>query len=151
MSINNKVDFAVIFTVKNANPNGDPLNGNRPRINYDGYGEVSDVCIKRKIRNVWMYKGFDIFVQSNDIKVDDYKSLAERKKESLGSYKTVEELQEMSCRKWLDVRSFGQLFAFKGDKLSLGIRGPVSIHSAVSVNPVSVSSMQITKECQFRG
>lgn len=47
----NKVDFAVIFTVNKANPNGDPLSGNQPRIDYKGYGEVSDVCIKRKIRN----------------------------------------------------------------------------------------------------
>lgn len=47
----NKVDFAVIIMVNNANPNGDPLNGNRPRETYDGYGEISDVCIKRKIRN----------------------------------------------------------------------------------------------------
>jgi CRISPR/Cas system type I-B associated protein Csh2 (Cas7 group RAMP superfamily) len=45
MSLNNKIDFAIIFSVKNANPNGDPLNGNRPRVNYDGYGEVSDVCL----------------------------------------------------------------------------------------------------------
>lgn len=45
----NKVDFAVIIMVNNANPNGDPLNGNRPRETYDGYGEISDVCIKRKI------------------------------------------------------------------------------------------------------
>ena len=51
MSLTNKIDFAVIFKVKNANPNGDPLNGNRPRTNYDRIGEVSDVCIKRKIRN----------------------------------------------------------------------------------------------------
>ena len=50
-SINKKIDFAVIFTVVNANPNGDPLNGNRPRTNVEGYGEVSDVCVKRKIRN----------------------------------------------------------------------------------------------------
>ncbi|MCK5681894.1 type I CRISPR-associated protein Cas7, partial [bacterium] len=50
-SLENKIDFAVIFSVKNANPNGDPLNGNRPRTDYDGYGEVSDVCLKRKIRD----------------------------------------------------------------------------------------------------
>ena len=43
--LQNKIDFAVILTVKNANPNGDPLNGNRPREDYDGYGEISDVCI----------------------------------------------------------------------------------------------------------
>ena len=47
----NKIDFAVLVTVRNANPNGDPLNGNRPREDYDGFGEISDVCVKRKIRN----------------------------------------------------------------------------------------------------
>lgn len=47
----NKIDFEVLVMVKNANPNGDPLNGNRPRETYDGFGEISDVCIKRKIRN----------------------------------------------------------------------------------------------------
>lgn len=47
----NKIDFAVLFTVEKANPNGDPLDGNRPRVDVDGYGEMSDVCIKRKIRN----------------------------------------------------------------------------------------------------
>lgn len=51
MCLEHKIDFAVLVTVTNANPNGDPLNGNRPRENYDGYGEISDVCIKRKIRN----------------------------------------------------------------------------------------------------
>ena len=51
MSLKNKIDFAVMFKVKNANPNGDPLNGNRPRTSYNRIGEVSDVCIKRKIRN----------------------------------------------------------------------------------------------------
>ena len=46
-----KIDFTLFISATNANPNGDPLNGNRPRINMDGYGEISDVCIKRKIRN----------------------------------------------------------------------------------------------------
>ena len=46
-----KIDFTLFVSADNANPNGDPLNGNRPRINMDGHGEISDVCIKRKIRN----------------------------------------------------------------------------------------------------
>ena len=84
MSLTNKIDFAVVFKVKNANPNGDPLNGNRPRTNYDRIGEVSDVCIKRKIRNRLMetkennkYK-YQIFVQSDDNRLDDCKNLRER-------------------------------------------------------------------------
>lgn len=51
MSLQNKIDFAIILSVKNANPNGDPLNGNRPRTDYGGYGEISDVCLKRKLRD----------------------------------------------------------------------------------------------------
>ena len=46
--LENKIDFIVLAAVKDANPNGDPLNGNRPRSTYDGFGEISDVCIKRK-------------------------------------------------------------------------------------------------------
>ena len=49
--LQNKIDFVAVISATNANPNGDPLNGNRPRENFDGYGEISDVCIKRKIRN----------------------------------------------------------------------------------------------------
>ena len=62
----NKVDFAVIVTVNKANPNGDPLNGNRPREDFNGFGEISDVCIKRKIRNRLQDMGERIFVQSSD-------------------------------------------------------------------------------------
>ena len=51
MSMQHKIDFAVIIGVKNANPNGDPLNGNRPRTDYEGHGEITDVCLKRKIRD----------------------------------------------------------------------------------------------------
>ena len=74
-TLRNKIDFAVVFSVNGANPNGDPLNGNRPRVNYDGMGELSDVCIKRKIRNRLMEAGHKIFVQSDDNKLDNYPSL----------------------------------------------------------------------------
>lgn len=149
-SINKKVDFAVIFTVINANPNGDPLNGNRPRTNVEGYGEVSDVCIKRKIRNRLMDMGKNIYVQSNDHAVDSYKSLRERADESgLKGIKDEDEYTEKACSMWYDVRAFGQLFAFSGknkDKgVSIGIRGPVSVHPAFSLSPVSITSTQITK------
>ena len=50
-TLKNKIDFLALISVKNANPNGDPLSGNMPRVTYDGLGEISDVCIKRKIRN----------------------------------------------------------------------------------------------------
>lgn len=148
-----KIDFAVIFTATNANPNGDPLNGNRPRENYEGYGEISDVCIKRKIRNRFQDLGQKIFVQSDDRSDDGFTSLKDRAEgcpelnNEIKKKKNAnrELCAEIACQEWLDVRTFGQVFAFKGDEVSLGVRGPVSIHQAVSVSPVDVVSMQITK------
>lgn len=146
----NKIDFAVLVMVHNANPNGDPLNGNRPRETYDGYGEISDVCIKRKIRNRLQDMGENIFVQSDDRVDDGCKSLSERAKKNEAMQKALKEkdksaYEKIACDTWIDVRSFGQVFAFKDDKVSVGVRGPVSIHSAFSVSPVTIDSMQITK------
>jgi len=154
----NKIDFAAIVIVKNANPNGDPLNGNRPRVNYDGYGELSDVCIKRKIRNRLMNNGQSIFVQSDDNRVDEYRSLRQRAEGALKNVNMKDEAnyRDAACKQWLDVRAFGQVFAYKGGEesgVSIGIRGPVSIHPAFSVVPVldRVSSIQITKSVSGEG
>lgn len=145
----NKIDFVVLVTVTNANPNGDPLNGNRPRTTYAGNGEISDVCIKRKIRNRLQDMDRDIFVQSDERKTDEYSSLSERAAESIGKTNNKEEYAAIACAKWIDVRSFGQVFAFKkkgkNDEVSVGVRGPVSIHQAISCSPVDINSMQITK------
>jgi len=78
MSLSKKIDFALIFSVKNANPNGDPLNGNRPRIDYEGFGEVTDVCLKRKLRDRLQESGQLIFVQSDEKKTDGMTSLQNR-------------------------------------------------------------------------
>ncbi|MCK5242524.1 type I-C CRISPR-associated protein Cas7/Csd2 [bacterium] len=157
-TLKNKIDFAVILGVKGANPNGDPLNGNRPRTNYDGLGELSDVCIKRKIRNRLMENDYDIFVQSDDNRKDgdDYPSLRVRAEGEIKSKPSDQKAyREEVCKKWIDVRSFGQVFAYKGKNddsgVSIGIRGPISIHSAFSVTPVSVSSIQITKSVSGEG
>ncbi len=163
MSLQNKIDFALVFSVKNANPNGDPLNGNRPRTDYDGYGEVTDVCIKRKIRDRLQGNGENIFVQSDEKKTDGMPSLkarAESDEHGLGKdafnvkKTTHEETARLASEKWIDVRSFGQLFAFKSDAkdgVSIPIRGPVSIQSAFSVEPVSITSTQITKSVSGEG
>ena len=159
-----KIDFAVIIRATKANPNGDPLNGNRPRMDYDGFGEISDVCIKRKIRDRLMemkdekgnYK-YTIFVQNDDRKVDDAKSLKDRADKALKDRLTI----ETACQEWFDVRAFGQVFAFKsvnskkkkgeeaeegGDTgVSIPVRGPVTIHSAFSIEPIRPESIQITK------
>lgn len=165
MSLSKKIDFAVVFKVVNANPNGDPLNGNRPRTIYEGNGEVSDVCIKRKMRNRLMESGKAIFVQSDDNKNDGHGSLKSRADAVLAGVKGTEEIAKKACETWLDVRAFGQLFAFKatgskkakGDEsgddkgVSIGIRGPVSVQSAFSIAPVSLTSTQITKSVSGEG
>lgn len=156
--LKNKIDFALIISATNANPNGDPLNGNRPRESFEGYGEISDVCIKRKIRNRLQDMGERIFVQSDDRCDDGCDSLRARadkcealKKVSSGKNTNRDEYARIACAEWIDVRSFGQVFAFKGVNVSVGVRGPVSIHQAVSVSPVDIVSMQITKSVNSEG
>ena len=152
-NLKGKIDFALIISVTNANPNGDPLNGNRPRENFDGYGEISDVCIKRKIRNRFQDMGARVFVQSDDRSDDSFTSLKDRAegcaelKAEMDKKKKAnrDRFSEIACRQWIDVRAFGQVFAFKGEEVSVGIRGPVSIQQAVSKSPVDIISMQITK------
>lgn len=148
MSTNHKYDFAVILRVTNANPNGDPLNGNRPRTNYESFGEISDVCIKRKLRNRLMQAGESILVQSLDNSNDEHKSIKSRIDAS--DLKTdSKDFKQQACKHWYDVRAFGQIFPFKGkakgDGVSIPVRGPVSIHTAFSLDPVSITSTQITK------
>ncbi len=143
--LQNKIDFVAFAAVTMANPNGDPLNGNSPRTDYAGLGEISDVCIKRKIRNRMQDLGQAVFVQSADRCGDGFDSLSKRASSILKKLGR-EEAAKKACETWLDVRSFGQVFAFKGSEdVSNGVRGPVSIHQGVSVSPVQVEDMQITK------
>jgi len=147
--------FRSIIGVRNANPNGDPLNGNRPRVNYDGFGEISDVCLKRKIRNRLMEDGEDILVQSDDYRNDNWRSIKDRFDNNkniaaLGKKASSDDIADAACKEWFDVRAFGQVLAFKGKSekdggVSIAIRGPVSIQSAFSIDTVDVESLQITK------
>ncbi len=157
-TLSNKIDFAVIVCVNHANPNGDPLTGNRPRTTFEGYGEISDVAIKRKIRNRLMNMGYSIFVQPDESREDDHRSLRARAEETLKvDPKDDKKYREAACKQWLDVRAFGQVFPYKGEKkgqgASIGIRGPVSIHNAFSVTKVEnhITSIQITKSVSGEG
>ena len=144
--LKNKIDFVALVSVDKANSNGDPLNGNRPRTDYNGFGEISDVCIKRKIRNRMQDLGHPIFVQSDDRCDDQCGSLSERASAKLKGEKNRDIYAAKACAEWLDVRTFGQVFAFKDSKgMSVGVRGPVSVHHAVSISPVEIASLQITK------
>lgn len=162
--LQNKIDFAVVFRVQNANPNGDPLNGNRPRTDYNGYGEISDVCLKRKLRDRLQEGGQPIFVQSDDRKNDDAKSLRDRAEKVLGKKFGTPETAQLAKQTWFDVRAFGQLFALSSKKsksgnasengdtgISIPIRGPVTVQSAFSVRPVEITSTQITKSVSGEG
>lgn len=162
-TLQHKIDFALVLRVNHANPNGDPLNGNRPRTDYGGFGEISDVCIKRKLRDRLQEAGHQIFVQSDDRKSDGEPSLrsrAESNENGLGkaAFKkgaSKDETARKACARWIDVRSFGQLFAFgrEGDAtgVSIPIRGPVTVRSAFTKEPVSVTSTQITKSVSGEG
>lgn len=179
-TLQNKIDFAVILSVKNANPNGDPLNGNRPRTDYSNIGEMTDVCIKRKARDRLLERfinlqkdgqptnGQAIFVQSDDRKVDGHKNLRVRAEAALGSNFGADKIVSLACKTWIDVRAFGQLFALKSNKkagkkkedgsndegdtgVSIGIRGPVTIQAAFSVAPIDITSEQITKSTSLEG
>ena len=141
--INNKVDFIFTIEVRGANPNGDPLTGNMPRIDNRGFGEISDVCIKRKIRNRMQDLGHDVFVKSLDRSDDGFRSLEKRFDAEFTAKQSDEEVEEKACEKWLDMRSFGHVITYQ--KRSLGIRGPVSISIAKSLEPIETTTMQITK------
>lgn len=128
ITLSNKIDFAIIFSVSKANPNGDPLNGNRPRIDFGGYGEVTDVCLKRKIRDRLLDRfemldsdlkvGQAIFVQSDERRVDGAKNLRTRAEAVLTPevMKNRDSAVKVACATWFDVRAFGQVFPFKAKK-----------------------------------
>ncbi|WP_311531254.1 type I-C CRISPR-associated protein Cas7/Csd2 [uncultured Anaerococcus sp.] len=143
--INNKIDFIFTIEVKGANPNGDPLSGNMPRIDNRGFGIISDVCLKRKIRNRMQDMGHEIFVQAQDRSEDGFNSLEKRFENSFPSKDKIKDEQviEEANNKWMDVRTFGQVMTYQ--KRSIGIRGPVSISVAKSIDPIDISTMQITK------
>lgn len=168
-TLDHKIDFAALISVTMANPNGDPLDGNRPRTDYEDFGEISDVCIKRKIRDRMMDDEYDVFVQSDYKNKDKCESLKERAEKYLPKIENAEKmsLKEKeayileACKKYIDIRAFGQVFAIpkagkkknkddseeSGSKsgVSISARGPVTIHQARSVSPVEIVSFQITK------
>ena len=166
--LQNKIDFLMYYTVTGANPNGGPDIMNLPRLDYEGHGEVSDVCLKRKMRNRIQDFGNEIFVQSDGRETDEFRCLARRADEVIKKDMSVDEVQKEACKKWFDVRAFGQVFAFKAAKstkskvskkdkaqefdadaenagVSIFVRGPVSVHPSKSIDPVVIRTMQITK------
>lgn len=134
------------IVVDGCNPNGDPSNGNLPRITYDGHGEISSVSIKRKIRDTLYFMGCDIFVCS-ELSSDGCSTQKERADKI--EARSPGEFRDLACKKWIDTRLFGQVLPIPkklrkdayADTISIGIRGPVTISQAVSIDPV-VSELQ---------
>lgn len=152
LTLSNRIDFCGIIIAERCNPNGDPVNGNVPRQDFDGYGIISDVCIKRKIRNELFSNGYDIFVVTSNALPEGQKSLHGRARanpdmEKALKSKDVRQYRKSACEKWMDVRAFGQVFAFKqaDGGLSEAVRGPVSIQDAVSLDTVTIQPKNITK------
>ena len=158
--LKNRIDFCGIIVAERCNPNGDPINGNVPRQDFNGNGIITDVCLKRKLRDRLSENGYDIFIVKQEELLDEQKSLhskvkAEPDMVQAAKSKDRTAYRKIACEKWIDVRAFGQVFAFKSSKASkeseeeLGIsecvRGPVSIQDAVSLDYVIVIQKNLTK------
>lgn len=163
-AIRNRYDFVILFDVENGNPNGDPDAGNMPRIDPEtGLGLVTDVCLKRKIRNyVQMVKedepGYDIYIKENvplndsdklavkhvDLDPEDEKLLKKAKKDDPDLDR---KLRDYMCRNFYDVRTFGAVMTtFVKANLNCGqVRGPVQLGFAKSIDTIIPQEVTITR------
>ena len=157
--LKNRYDFMLVFDVKDGNPNGDPDAGNLPRVDAEtGEGLVTDVCLKRKVRNyIQLTKGadagYDIFVKEkavlNNIVDEAYAELgidANAKKPAKGD--AVDKGRALMCKKFYDIRTFGAVLSAGANAGQ--VRGPVQLTFARSVDPVvtlehSITRMAVTK------
>lgn len=154
--LKNRIDFVYVFDVKDGNPNGDPDAANLPRLDPEtGHGLVTDVCLKRKIRNyVDLAKGeeptYRIFIQEAavlDNRVEDIYKTEEVKKADKNTQKDV--AKKALCGKYYDIRAFGAVIATKEKQGQ--VRGPIQLTFARSVDPVvsvshTITRMAVTKE-----
>lgn len=162
--IRNRYDFVILFDVENGNPNGDPDAGNMPRVDPEtGVGLVTDVCLKRKIRNyVETVKEndprFGIYIKDGvPLNTSDRGALesAGHKETDLKTLKTLKKndpdidkkLREYMCGHYFDIRTFGAVMTtFVKAKLNCGqVRGPVQLGFAKSVDPIMPQEVTITR------
>lgn len=154
-AINNRYEFVFYFDVENGNPNGDPDAGNHPRMDAEtGYGIVTDVCLKRKIRNyVEVVKNgepnYNILIKM-DASLNSKFTAAHIEANGPESIKKkptkneIEQAQKWICNNYYDVRAFGAVMS-TGDNPAGIVRGPVQINFARSVDPIFVSDISITR------
>lgn len=154
MAISNKYDFVFYFDVKDGNPNGDPDAANLPRIDAEtGQGLVTDVCIKRKIRNYvqtncFGKEGYDIFIKEkailNDL-IDDAFVTANGPNDIKGAekQKAVSNARDLMCERYYDVRTFGAVMST--GKNAGQVRGPVQLTFSRSIEPIATLEHSITR------
>lgn len=156
-AIKNRYEFVMLFDVENGNPNGDPDAGNMPRVDPEtSLGIVTDVCIKRKIRNYVELlkaeeKGFNILIKTdrslNSKFTDAYTELELDKKQKGKKIDDVKKAQEYICKNYFDVRAFGAVMS-TGDDQCGTVRGPVQINFARSIDPVFSQDITITRQAK---
>lgn len=154
--ISNRYDFVMLYDVENGNPNGDPDAGNTPRIDAEtGYGYVTDVCIKRKIRNYVELlkggeKGYNILIKADrslNTKFEDaYKAEGLAKSDSK-KIDAINKARSFMCKNYYDVRMFGAVMS-TGDYPCGIVRGPVQINFSRSLSPINIQEVTITRQAR---
>lgn len=149
--LNNRIDFVYIFDVKDGNPNGDPDAGNLPRVDAEtGMGLVTDVCLKRKVRNYvqeakGLSEGYDIFIKDKAVlnnlideahESDTVKNVKDTKDKTSAA-------RDVMCKKYYDIRTFGAVMST--GKNAGQVRGPIQFTFARSVDPIVTSEHSITR------
>ena len=157
MAIQNRYDFVMLFDVENGNPNGDPDAGNAPRVDAEtGLGYITDVCLKRKIRNyVELCKegepGYNILIKPdkslNTKFTEAYEAIGLEKKGKGKNADDVRKAREYMCKNYYDVRMFGAVMSTGEDPCGI-VRGPVQINFARSISPVYVQDVTITRQAR---
>jgi CRISPR-associated protein Csd2 len=156
-ALQKRYDFALIFDVQDGNPNGDPDAGNQPRIDPEtGHGLVTDVCLKRKVRNYVLLskegkQGFDIYVKEKAVLAQQHARAYEalkidkaKEKKKASDAEDVEKARDWMCRNFFDVRTFGAVMSLKEANAGQ-VRGPVQLTFARSVGPVVALEHAITR------
>ena len=156
-AIQNRYEFVMLFDCENGNPNGDPDAGNMPRTDPEtNFGIVTDVCLKRKIRNfVELYKegktGYNILIKAdkslNSKFTEAYDALGLTKKQKGKDADAVRQAQQYICQNYFDVRTFGAVMSTGDDPCGI-VRGPVQINFARSIDPVFPQDITITRQAK---
>lgn len=157
--LKNRIDFVYIFDVQDGNPNGDPDAGNLPRVDAEtGMGLVTDVCLKRKVRNYvqvakQLTDGYDIFIKEKavlDSLVNQTYNLTEITQAPQDERRAI--AKKVMCRNYYDIRTFGAVIATSGKQDQ--VRGPIQMTFARSIDQVatlehSITRMAVTKEADL--